>query len=493
MKELRKKLIILSVITVLILGNMTFVFAENDSPITVIIDGQQQTYDVNPIIVSGRTLVPMRGIFEALGAELEWDSENRIANATKEDMNISVKIDSYFATINNQAIKLDVQPIIENGRTMVPLRFISEAFGADVSWIPETRTVSIATQNEDATQEEIQNVESKEADESVMTYEKAIEMALKNSNELRNKKLELEKAEELLENTYLTPGTYNPVLIQTNKGRQISKESAEKEIEITKESIKFQVENAINDINILEKELTITEFKMNNDKEKLRIEKLKAEHGLESKFNLDMLTKTQEEQKKEKEVLQLKLNDAYEKLNHLLALSKDERYKTEENIVYSPLVDVDIDSLVRKELSNNIHIWSYEKQIESAELGVKLYEYNALPNQDPYKVKEIDVVTAKNNLKKLKENLEKELRSKYNQIKQIEENYDILQINLEKAEKALDLAKARYNVGMAIELDVDEARLAVEQIKFNMEKLALQHQQLVKTLYQPSLAPTYLQ
>lgn len=115
----------------------------NEKPIQVIINGEELLTDVAPIIISGRTLVPLRAIFEALGAEVEWDEKNRQVIGRKVSLSIILQIDNQFAKLNNQQIELDVAAIIINDRTMVPIRFIAESLGEDVFWDSENRMVKI--------------------------------------------------------------------------------------------------------------------------------------------------------------------------------------------------------------------------------------------------------------------------------------------------------------------------------------------------------------
>lgn len=110
---------------------------------TVFLDGRELTFDVPPTIENGRTLVPMRVIFEALGAELYWDGDTQTASAFKGDTGVAVQVGNSYANKNNTAVKLDVPPKIVNGRTLIPLRFVSEAFGCEVKWDESTQTVSI--------------------------------------------------------------------------------------------------------------------------------------------------------------------------------------------------------------------------------------------------------------------------------------------------------------------------------------------------------------
>lgn len=102
--------------------------------------------DVMPKIVNSRTMVPLRGIFEEMGAEVSWDSAKRTAIVKAEDgTQICVTIGSKTATVGTQTKKLDAAPMIANSRTLVPVRFIAEALGAQVGWDATTQTVIILT------------------------------------------------------------------------------------------------------------------------------------------------------------------------------------------------------------------------------------------------------------------------------------------------------------------------------------------------------------
>ncbi len=142
-----KKLLVSSLIALVILGlGLALPAAEADaSAVKVYVDGRQLAFDVPPMIENGRTLVPMRVIFEALGAEVFWDGPTQTVSAFKGDTGIAIQIGNPYANVNNSAIALDVPPKIVNGRTLVPLRFVSEALGCSVNWNGTTRTVSIST------------------------------------------------------------------------------------------------------------------------------------------------------------------------------------------------------------------------------------------------------------------------------------------------------------------------------------------------------------
>lgn len=99
--------------------------------------------DQPPVIVNDRTLVPLRAIFEALGAVVDWEPTTRTVTARRGETSISLVIDTNIIKKNGTDIEIDVPAQIINDRTMVPVRAISESLGASVDWDPITRTVLI--------------------------------------------------------------------------------------------------------------------------------------------------------------------------------------------------------------------------------------------------------------------------------------------------------------------------------------------------------------
>lgn len=118
------------------------VLAQEDR-ISVMVDGLSVNFDVKPIIEQGRTLVPFRALAEALNVRVDWDGNTQTIKAGDKQTNIQLQIGSSIAYINEIPVPLDVPPKIINGRTLIPLRFFSEAFNCSVEWIGATNEVNI--------------------------------------------------------------------------------------------------------------------------------------------------------------------------------------------------------------------------------------------------------------------------------------------------------------------------------------------------------------
>lgn len=102
---------------------------------------------VNPLIINGRTMVPMRKIFEVFGAQVSWDGETQTVTANTEEKELVLQIDNSTATVKTvsgeEKIELDSAPVIVDGRTLVPVRFIAESLDLRVGWDGENRVVAI--------------------------------------------------------------------------------------------------------------------------------------------------------------------------------------------------------------------------------------------------------------------------------------------------------------------------------------------------------------
>ena len=111
--------------------------------ISVVLDCKKLNFDQNPVLENNRTLVPLRVIFESLGATVSWDDDTKTVTAIKGDTEIKLTIGAYEMYKNANKIDLDVPSMIINERTLVPVRAISEAFDCEVNWIDKTKTVEI--------------------------------------------------------------------------------------------------------------------------------------------------------------------------------------------------------------------------------------------------------------------------------------------------------------------------------------------------------------
>ena len=114
------------------------------APIVLVVDGNTvETEEMPPVILNGRTMVPMRVIFEALGATVDWDGATQTAIGETKNATIKITIGKDFLFKNDNVVRLDSPAVVISGRTLVPVRAIAESLDRKVEWYGETRVVEI--------------------------------------------------------------------------------------------------------------------------------------------------------------------------------------------------------------------------------------------------------------------------------------------------------------------------------------------------------------
>lgn len=123
----------------------TFVFEDiiPEDNIKVNLNNEFLVFDVPAKIISDRTMVPLRFIFEKLNAKVTWVDETREIILKGDDTDITLQIDSNIALVNGEETEIDVPPVIDNGKTLIPIRFLAENLGYDVEWNQEQQMAVI--------------------------------------------------------------------------------------------------------------------------------------------------------------------------------------------------------------------------------------------------------------------------------------------------------------------------------------------------------------
>jgi N-acetylmuramoyl-L-alanine amidase len=173
MIRLVRKIFLIMILTML---GAAVSYAGSDS-IQVNLDGKDIVSDSPPVIVDGRTLIPARALFEAMGGTVNWNGPVREVTANVGDVNIKLTIDSRKAYINETEKALDVPARIIKDRTMIPVRFVTEAAGCQVSWDDKNRIVSIVSPDQEEEKEPvvISNIEvSRKGDKIIVRADSEI-------------------------------------------------------------------------------------------------------------------------------------------------------------------------------------------------------------------------------------------------------------------------------------------------------------------------------
>lgn len=164
---MRKKTVCFTlVLLILMLMNVTSMSLAASKEVKVYLNGLAVYFpDTKPYINSvGRTMVPMRAVFEKMGAKVDWIDKEKAAVYKLGDKEVKIRIGEKRALVNGKYVNIDSAAELKNARTLVPLRFISETLGATVKWDDKSWSVFIVTSDEKPlmkTVEEIKNSSSK--------------------------------------------------------------------------------------------------------------------------------------------------------------------------------------------------------------------------------------------------------------------------------------------------------------------------------------------
>ena len=130
-------------------AGLSVAMASPQAAISVTINGDAVQFPgTGPQMVNGRVLVPLRGVFEKLGASVRWLPERQEVIATRGQNTVDLIIGNTNASVNGQGVKLDVPAEVVGGSTLVPIRFVSEAIGADVKWNDAEKIVIITASDD---------------------------------------------------------------------------------------------------------------------------------------------------------------------------------------------------------------------------------------------------------------------------------------------------------------------------------------------------------
>ncbi len=140
MKRIWKSLLVLAVFCLFSLGTAA------DEQIRVYLDGKEIAFDTPPTIINDNTLVPMRAVFEALGAEVQWNDEKQCVTANRYDTEIKLFVGQNCLYRNNLCKDMPCSSQLINDRVYVPVRAIAESFGCHVDWCEESNAVAIFTE-----------------------------------------------------------------------------------------------------------------------------------------------------------------------------------------------------------------------------------------------------------------------------------------------------------------------------------------------------------
>ncbi|MGN0711811.1 MAG: stalk domain-containing protein [Anaerovoracaceae bacterium] len=481
-KNIKRKLISASLALFLFLSvtpvNSIKAYATENST-NVVFNGESRTLASDPVNVSGTLLVSLRDIAEMFGAEVTWNNKLKEATVTKGDTEITVKVGSPTAFVNNRVSKLSQEATIINDKIMVPIRFIGEAFEADIKWDNNTKTVTISFAGEEVSEEDL------------LTYSEAVNSGVRKSTAYKNAQISAEKATSQNEDFILTLGTFYIPAVQAKEGLKLADKWGEMQLNVTIEQVGFSIKTLMDNTSIkLEKKKNL-EQKIDFLKYKLHIDRVKYDNGLISYSALQDTETSYISSLQELVILEKEIDNAYTELNAALEQPYLERTALEYDMKYEPIGEVDIDKKIKEDTSSDPYIWLVRQQKDLAEFNLVTYDY-AFNSSQSWTLTKLDLTKAKVNVSSTENSLAKTIQSRYNQLKLLEENISSLELTLEQIQRKVGIARTQYDLGMITKSELEEAQRKVADLKLTIEELKLQHEQLKTIFEKPYLAPEYM-
>ena len=129
-----KKVLLKILFAIAIITSVSISGYAANNQVKVNVDGKAVSFDVPPQIINERTMVPIRAIFESLGATVNWDDSTKTAHATDGNFNVSLTLYEKYIVVNNKKKEMDTSAIMINDRILAPVRYVAESFGCTVLW-----------------------------------------------------------------------------------------------------------------------------------------------------------------------------------------------------------------------------------------------------------------------------------------------------------------------------------------------------------------------
>lgn len=329
--------------------------------IKVYVDGQQLETEVSPEIKNNIAFVPMRAVFERLGADVTWNQARKDIRAEKGFDTVLLKIGSCTGIVNSDVSSLAAAPYIKSGSTMVPLRFISEALHCDVSWDAFARRVDISTgdssseptnndkNNNGKNDDEQPSPTEKTVPTSILgetaeiTYDDAFARAVRSSAACISARLSLSQAEQQSEEfNDMYSQNYTFTILQNRKDLQLLTAWQEKNVIVTEEQTAFQTQTAMDSISLKLVEIENQKADLAYTKKKQATNQLKYNAGMLSFKDLTAGQNEIASSEKKLDSLQTELDSLYISLYGLTSLDYGETKSVEFRSTYSKIGDVDM-------------------------------------------------------------------------------------------------------------------------------------------------------
>ncbi|MBR1737162.1 MAG: TolC family protein [Firmicutes bacterium] len=499
----------------IMIGSINSAFAAGNVRIEV--NGLAQAVDSNIINKNGYNLVGLRMISEILDADVDWNSTKRCATVTKNGKKITVYADTGVVEKDGKNTGEKTITAIENDSIMIPIRFISEAFDATVDWEQASRKITITTD----TGKYILLNDSKDVSEGtmVLTFDEALEMANNNNSNLKNLADSADYLDQVRDdlgdslkrldmygltlNSYpvdgegMTQDAYTQLQQQLleNVSNSISVARSIKSVDIQKAQLPLNEEmlkdssvallkNYVMTLRNTEMNIELLEESIKLGEENIKNLELKNSLGYASDNEVASAKNTQKNNEASLTQLKLSYENQKQNLKTFLGLSADKEVYVDMDVKFDALNGIDLETYI-------VQKTQADPSIRILKDNVDIAKYNASTSgavaTETHIQMDNNLKSAQRALKDGQDNMEKNIRNAYNQLKQLEENDKSLKVSLEQAIRDYNTVVTSYETGRATIYQVNQAKLGVLKAEQAIESNALNYDVLSFTFERPYL------
>lgn len=457
--QIRKTIVALLLGGLLCMTSALPIYAVNLNVITI--NGVQKALNI-PIISSERSvLISIRGLGEMLGAQVSWSEADRGMHLQYNGKDYRFGIGSSDVSIDGTTRTLSAPAQIIDGYGYVPLNALSDVFEGQIELKDDMYFVTVY-------QESGKGYGNYTFDELLtLAHNNSLDIVKAKNNYERARILYNEAADDYIE----YPGNDDNVTedmvrfgnLLNLEGNEISLKTAEIAISTVKDQVRYELKGLLNDLCVAEGALALANEELDIQRTVQLQNELKYQNGLLSfndfeKGKETLNTKQLAVASKESERQALRV-----KLDNILKLGLDNYgFAAYSKIPYSSLEIGDVNTHIQSVLDSSPDIFSLKQLVKLKESNLSYYVFNS--SMDPYEAVEIDISTAKQNLKIAQDSLVLSLRQMNEQLNQLGSTYSTLQSERAKLQRDYDAAKLNKELGLITDLALKQIKLGIDTL-----------------------------
>ncbi|MCI8805066.1 MAG: TolC family protein [Clostridiales bacterium] len=468
---------------------------------------------------NGANLIGLREISDILGADdVFWDSKARTVTIKKNGKKAVLSVDSGKVSIDGKETDAPVSAEIVDSRVMVPLRFISEIFDAEVTWDGEKRTITVVTPDKTSDYTVLDIMGENVENTIVYTYDEALQSAINKNSDLKNLddtiSYLIEARSELGNNIKIMDDAYESYtmlensaaegeisdsmtvqarmsetidttikLMQSMKSADVNRSLRDVNEEMIKDGLAATLKNYLSSIKTAQMNISLLEENVKLGQENIENMELKLSVGMESEKNVSTAKLEQKELEANLESSKLAFDKLKQSLRDFIGAKPDENIYVDYEITFDKLDDVQLESYVTLKTQNDPSIKALKAKAELAEYNKRVASVTA---SDAERMDLTNAVnTAERALKDAQDDMATNIRNAYNSIRQLEQQNKAKKAAVQKAIETYNSVVVSYQAGMATNYQVSQAKLGILNAEIDVEKNALDYDLSVFTFERP--------